>query len=135
MNDALGKLELTASQGRIVGYLARRAGAPCARDIEEEFHLSHPTVSGILCRMEKKGFIQIRPDPRDHRCKRICLLPKGHDSHALIEKTMEENEQTLVRGFTPEEQAQFAAFLNRAITNMGGAPCIQHPKEEPNNHD
>ena len=47
-----------------------------------------------------------------------------------MHKTIQTNEQRLVDGFTPEEQAQFAEFLRRAITNMGGAPCRQKHKEE-----
>ena len=32
--------------------------------------------------------------------------------------------------YTDEEKAQFAAFLTRAIENMGGNPCQHKPKEE-----
>ena len=77
LNDALAQMDLTASQGRIMGYLAHQPQPPCARDIEDHFHLSHPSVSGTLSRMEKKGFIALRPDDRDRRCKRIYILPKG----------------------------------------------------------
>ena len=55
---ALGQMELTSAQGRIMGYLARQKQPPCAKDIETEFHLSHPTVSGLLSRLEKKDFIR-----------------------------------------------------------------------------
>ena len=39
MTEALGEMELTSAQGRVMGYLARRKEPPCARDIEEEFNL------------------------------------------------------------------------------------------------
>ena len=42
------------------------------------------------------------------------------------------NEKRIVAGFTPEEQEQFAALLQRAITNMGGSPCHPNHKEEDN---
>lgn len=130
MTNALETMELTAAQGHIMGYLAHRETPPCPRDIESAFHLSHPTVSGILSRLEQKGFIELRTDPEDRRCKRIYVLPKGKQCHALMHETILSNEQRLVQDFSEEEQAQFAAFLQRAITNMGGSPCRPKPKEE-----
>ena len=130
MNEALAQMDLTSSQGLIVGYLVRRAEAPCSRDLEEHFHLSHPSVSGTLNRLEKKGFLELRPDPEDRRCKRIYLLPKGMECHQQIVSTITQIEQRITQDFTPEEQAQFSAFLDRAIQNMGGIPCQPDRKED-----
>ena len=44
MDNALASMDLTSAQGHIMGYLAQRSQPPCSRDIEETFHLSHPTV-------------------------------------------------------------------------------------------
>ena len=129
MSAALGQMDLTSTQGHIMGFLAHQSAPPCSRDIEEAFHLSHPTVSGTLSRMEKKGFIELRPDENDRRCKRIHILPKGLQCHAQMEQTIRSIEQQVVRDFTAEEQALFSRFLDRAITTMGGPPC-QLPKKE-----
>lgn len=128
---ALGQMELTSAQGRIMGYLARQKQPPCAKDIETEFHLSHPTVSGLLSRLEKKDFIEFRPDERDGRCKRIHIRPKGWDCNERIFNTILENEERVVRDFSQEEKAQFADFLARAVHNMGCDPRF-HFEEEPN---
>ena len=131
MTSALETMDLTAAQGRIMAYLAHRKTPACSRDIEEEFHLTHPTVSGLLSRLEQKDFIEFRPDPDDRRCKRIFVLPKGEACHELMHTTMQQTESRIVQGFTPDEKAQFSDFLHRAIANMGGNPCHHHPKEEP----
>lgn len=128
VSNALARMELTAAQGQILGFLSHRKEPPCSRDIEEVFHLSHPTVSGLLGRLEKKGFIEFRPDPRDRRCKRIYILPKGLDCHETIHRIIAENEAKVAAGFTEEEKGQFSALLQRAISNMGLSPC--NPKEE-----
>ncbi len=132
ISNALAEMDLTAAQGRIIGYLAHREAPPCSRDIEEQFQLSHPTVSGLLSRLEKKGFLEFRSDEQDRRCKRIFLLDKGWQCHELIHQTILANEQTIVSDFTESEKAQFSQLLNRAIKNMGGNPCRRN-KEEP--HD
>lgn len=50
ITDTLEKMGLTASQGRVLGYVAHHPEPPCPRDIENDFHLSHPTVSGQIGR-------------------------------------------------------------------------------------
>ena len=130
MTAELEKMDLTAAQGHIMGYLAPHQEAACPRDIEQEFKLSHPTVSGLLSRLEQKDFVELRTDPNDRRCKRIYILPKGKECHDRMHQTILHNEERLVQGFTEEEKQLFADFLLRAIENMGGSPCQRKHKEE-----
>ena len=130
VSNALAQMDLTSAQGHIMGYLSHRKEPPCSKDIEEAFQLSHPTVSGLLSRLEKKGFIEFRPDPDDRRCKRIYILPKGHACHETIHQIISENESRVVTGFSEEEKELFTQFLMRAIANMGPGPCDRKPKEE-----
>ena len=130
MTGALAAMDLTAAQGHIMGYITHRKQPPCPRDIEEAFHLSHPTVSGLLSRLEKKGFIEFRPDEADRRCKRIHVLPKGLELEETMHNTMLAAEAALVKDFTDEEKEQFARLLNRAIHNVGMNPCKRKHKEE-----
>ena len=131
ITDALEKLELTAAQGRVMGYLARNPCPKCPKDVEEAFHLSHPTVSGLLARLEKKEFLELYPDPDDHRCKRIRILPKGMRSHETMHRTIMDMERRMVKDFTPEEEAAFHELLTRAIANMGGSwESPQHKEDQ-----
>lgn len=130
MSTAVARMDLTPVQSRIMGFLAHRPEPPCAKDVEEAFQLSHPTVSGILSRLEKKDFVEFRPDPADRRCKRIYVLEKGWEHIEQIHCVIRENEERIVSGFTEEEKEQFASLMERAIRNMGGCPCHPHHKEE-----
>ena len=132
MDHALETMELTAAQGHIMAYLAHAKQPPCPRDLESEFQLTHPTVSGLLSRLEQKGFIVLRTDPEDRRVKRIHVLEKGKQCHALMHATILKNEQRMVEGFTPEEQELFLDLLQRAIRNMGGDPTPRRFKEDDN---
>lgn len=130
MTAELEKMELTTAQGHIMGFLAHKKDPPCPRDIEEEFHLSHPTVSGLLSRLEQKDFIELRVDPCDRRVKRIYILPKGKECHERMHRVICSNEGRMVEGFSEEEKAQFAQLLQRAIENMGSNPYQRKHKEE-----
>ncbi len=131
MTAALAKMDLTAAQSHIMAYITPRQNPPCPRDIEEAFQLTHPTVSGILSRLEQKGFIEMRPDEQDRRCKRIYVLEKGMELDEMMRHTIQSMEAKMVQNFTEEEKAQFANLLKRAINNMGAEPCKRKHKEEP----
>jgi DNA-binding MarR family transcriptional regulator len=127
---ALTQMDLTAAQSHVLGYITHRQDPPCARDIEEVFQLSHPTVSGILSRLEQKDFIELRPDDQDRRCKRIYARPKGWELEEHMHAAIRAMEEKIVQDFAEEEKAQFADLLRRAIANMGGNPCKRKNKEE-----
>ena len=130
MDNAMKELDLTGSQGQIMAYLAHVKTPPCPRDLEAEFHLTHPTVSGLLSRLEQKGFVDLRTDPEDRRIKRIYVREKGKKIHELMHNAILENEKRMVTGFTPEEQEVFMKLLQRAIRNMGADPNLLRFKEE-----
>ena len=130
LNREVTQMELTSAQSHVIGYLAHSPEPPCARDLEEFFGLSHPTVSGMLSRMEAKGFIQLRPDDKDRRIKRIYLLEKGMACSVRTQEVIRDNEQLIVEGFTAEEIRQFDAFLDRAIENLGRKAHNAMPQRE-----
>ena len=79
------EMELTAMQSYVLRYLHDRAGEVVyPKDIEQRFHLTHPTVSGLLARLEVKGFIVCAPDPDDRRCKRVSATEKAEQCLSLI---------------------------------------------------
>jgi len=122
INQRLTELELTTAQGHVIGYIRCSKEPPCARDIETAFGLSHATVSGILSRMESKGFIALRPDAADRRVKRIHLLQRGLACTEEIRRHIEDTETAMSDGFTPGELQQFRSFLTRAIGNLSPQP-------------
>ncbi len=130
MNRKMQELDLTSAQGHIIGFLAHSEQPPCARDLEKHFGLSHPTVSGLLRRMEAKGFVQIRPDETDGRVKRIFLMEKGIACSRTIHQSIQKNEQLLLDGFGPEEAELLHRMLIRVIGNLGVEPEITNAKRE-----
>lgn len=130
ISASLEDMELTCSQGHVIGYVTHQDTMPCPRDVEEVFGLSHPTVSGLLSRLERKGFLELIPDAHDRRCKRIRMLPKGIECVDRLHECIRATEENLVADFTPEEQEQFIRLLDRAIRNLGGVPTETQKEED-----
>ena len=103
------EMELTAMQSYVLRYL---------HDIEQRFHLTHPTVSGLLARLEAKGFIVCTPDPDDRRCKRVSATEKAEQCHLRIRDTFHALEQETLQNFSPEEVQTLLRLLDRAIENL-----------------
>lgn len=72
MDQQFLALDLTSTQSFLLHHLSlHEQEAVYPKDLEKRFHLTHPTVSGVLQRLEAKNFIIIEPDKADRRCKRI----------------------------------------------------------------
>ncbi len=126
-------MELTSSQGMVLGYLARnpdRALSP--GDVGRHFGLSHPTVTGILQRLEAKGFVTYAADPADRRRKQVLATEKALDCHSRIRERFLENEDRLTKGMSEAERTRLLELLDRVIENMGAACecCAGSPGQE-----
>ena len=123
------QLGLTSSQGMFLHFLCKHRAQNeqdvYAKDLEEFFDIKHPTVSGILQRMEAAGFVTLRASSADRRCKAIDLTQKALDAHAQIEQYLQCSEEQLMDGMTEEDRASFRRLLQQAAKNLG--VCRTHP--------
>ena len=127
-HEALG---ITSSQGFMLGYLTRRylqGDVPIyAKDAERHFGVKHSSISGVLQRLESKGFIEFSADDADRRCKQILLTPKALDIYGEIEKHIRNTEAQIFQGMNPEEIEAFVSLLQRAAFNLTGGQCCPPP--------
>ncbi|MDR1901567.1 MAG: MarR family transcriptional regulator, partial [Treponema sp.] len=87
------------------------------RDIENEFNIKNPTVTGILDRLEKNGFINREISRKDSRHKVIRVTKKSKKLSAELVEKGEDIEDRLTQGFSPEEKHQLLALLQRVLQN------------------
>ena len=126
----LEDLDLTSSQGMVLGYLVRSREKPVSPgDIGRHFGLRHPTVTGILQRLEAKGFVVYADDPADRRRKLVAVTDRALDCHARIKEHFAETEARLTEGLSEAQREQLLALLDRVLQNMD-AGCAPRPKEE-----
>lgn len=137
MQQKTEQLGLTSSQGMFLHHIWKRQileqTDTYPKDLEEFFYIKHPTVSGILQRMEAAGFVEMKASSSDRRCKSIVLTQKALDAHAQIREHIEASETTLTQGMTPAEQETFRTLLQLSAKNLGVCckrPIIQEKEEQ-----
>lgn len=115
----LEDLGLTSSQGLVLGYLARHLDeAVFPGDVCRHFGLSQPTVTGILQRLEAKGFLLYADDPADRRRRRLLPTEKALACHEWVKQRFIETEELLTEGLSEAERSQLLGLLDRLIANM-----------------
>lgn len=112
---------MTLSQFTVLNHFIRLGGERNLIALANAFQVSKATMSGVVQTLLKKGFVQVRPDPKDGRGKLVSLAEAGRVAHAqsieaiapdLARITAEHGEQAL-RTLLPELMA-LRAFLDRS---------------------
>ena len=110
---------LTPTQLLVLHYISKHQGENiCHRDIEKQFELTHATVSGIISRLEAKGFINCFADEKDRRFRNIMITDKARLCESEMKKHIELYESQLVEGFSEEEKALLKGYIIRLLENL-----------------
>lgn len=76
------------------------------------------TMTKMLQRMEKAGFIYRKPDPADQRVSRVYLTDAGRAIQQEVEAVWLRMSEETFANFTPEESALLGQFLLRMRDNL-----------------
>ncbi len=87
-------------------------------DLAERLHVTPATITKMLQRMEKAGWIQRRPDEADLRVMRVYLTHAGHAVRGEMEAVQKRLDEEAIEGFTLEERLLFRRFLQHARDNL-----------------
>ena len=83
-----------------------------------ETHLSPPTVSTALRRMESEGLVRRCNDKKDARARRILLTDAGHAADRAIRDRLDRQDAILMEGFTEQENLLLHRLLLRMRENI-----------------
>lgn len=87
-------------------------------ELAERLHNTPATISRMLQRMEKTGFIQRRPDVQDHRISRVYLTDAGRAIQSQMQAIWTRIEIETFAGFSPEELELLRSYLLRLRANL-----------------
>ena len=106
----LKQFNLTMSQCRVFLYLSSRGRQATQKEIETFLDVAHPTVVGLVSRMEQNGYVTCWPC-EDGRNKYVKLTPQAEAIDKDMQRNQLENEKMLLAPLSPEERERLRDLL------------------------
>lgn len=130
------KEDITASQSVVLWNLYRHSDKiTTQKQLQEHLQLAHPTVIGLLKRLEEKGLVEISTNQDDKRCRNISLTQTALAKQEEIRKRRETCEKIICKGMSEEEVETLRRLLGIVLNNLDELPKIkqEESKEEQKN--
>jgi MarR family transcriptional regulator for hemolysin len=110
-------MKLTRSQWSVLAHLLRSDGIQ-QKELAEQMDITAITLTGLLDRMEREGWVERRADPGDRRAKRIYLTEKVAPVTKELRSLAREIRKTALQGLSEAEQQQLMSLLVRVRSNL-----------------
>lgn len=122
INNQLKGLGITSSQCEVLDFLFKSDKEEVNQcDIEKALSLKNPTVTGILKRLDEKGYILIVPNGKDKRKKNVHLTEKAYDIQRKMEANRRRVDKNLTLGMSKREIQALQKMLSRVLYNVSEA--------------
>ena len=109
-----GAKGLVPSHGDILFCLYKN-GKMTMKDIANCIHRTKPTVTVLVDKLEKLGYLKREPSDEDNRCTYIVLTKKGEDFKVIFEKISEKLNEMLYKNLSPEESELIEKLLRKVL--------------------
>lgn len=87
-------------------------------DLVKATHLKAPTISVVLQKMERDGYVRRTPDQYDLRATRVYLTEKGRELDNKIRKRIREEEEHAMSSLTENECETLVKLLEKIKSNI-----------------
>lgn len=114
----LKKHNLTFQQSKIIAFLAKNNNQASQKEIEDFLQVAHPTVVGLVARMEQNGFLVCSVDENDKRNKIVTLTTKAIEKWQELRLMIDQTEKDLMKGLSKQQVEQFVAVLAKIYENI-----------------
>ena len=112
---------LTLAQSRVLAFLDSRGGQATQKEIEVYLEVSHPTVVGIISRMEQNGHLQCWVDETDKRNKIVALTEQAKALGEEMEQRISANEKMLLASLSEADVKKLKQMLLTMYNNLESA--------------
>jgi DNA-binding MarR family transcriptional regulator len=112
-NQELQKHNMTFSQIHVLFSLDQaEKNTLSLKELEKQFEVAQATMAGLVSRLEGKGLVEGRTNPRDKRIKLVHLTPAGRKFIKAHAADMHANNAGLVSHMSPQDQTELLRLLN-----------------------
>ena len=109
--------ELNPAQGRIMFVLWRHDGIPI-NELARRTSLGKSTLTSMLDRLEKSGFLIRVPSPKDRRQILIKRTQKDKTFQKKYIRVSQEMSEIFYKGYSAKEIDEFEQHLRRILDNL-----------------
>lgn len=103
---------ITLAQGRVVARL--REDGIRLTELAEQAQTTKQSAGAVIDQLEKEGYVERRPDPRDARARLIFIADRGYAAQQRARK----EEQTILDEWTAHLGPKRMAALQDALTAL-----------------
>ena len=96
-------------------------------ELAELLHVRPATITKMIQRMERAGFVRRRPDPDDERVSRVYLTEAGRSVREDVHEIWRMLEEETSVGFNTEESLVLRRFLMRIRDNLARVSDSESP--------
>lgn len=109
---------LTLAQSRVLAFLDSQGGQATQKEIEVYLEVSHPTVVGIISRMEQNGHLQCWVDETDKRNKIVALTEQAKALGEEMKQRILANEKMLLASLSDADIKKLKQMLLIIYNNL-----------------
>ncbi len=121
LDEAIRDEDLTGVQLFVLSALQRLEETPGAelrqKDLEQVSRVTHPTMTAILNRLEKKGYVRCTRSPLDRRAKCVASTEKARGLQRRMLEADEAAFRSLCAGLDDVQTAALLAITERMAAN------------------
>lgn len=110
-------IELSRSQWRVIGHLARNDGLT-QTELAELLEMERAPLGTLVDKLENAGWVERRADPRDRRAKRVFITEAGHEVLPLIREQTQQTMNDMMAGLSPEQVDNLIDSLQTIKQNL-----------------
>ena len=111
-----GLEDLAGARGRVIFALWNEDNIPIKKLVEKT-SLDKATLTGIIDRLERDGYVKRTPSPDDKRATLISRTGKDEVFKSKIPEVSKQQNKLFYKGFSTKEITEFENYLKRILQN------------------
>lgn len=111
-----GLEDLAGARGRVIFALWNEDNIPIKKLVEKT-SLDKATLTGIIDRLERDGYVKRIPSPDDKRATLISRTGKDEVFKSKIPEVSKQQNKLFYKGFSTSEIKEFEEYLKRILQN------------------
>lgn len=108
---------LTRAQWRVLGTLLRKDGLT-QRELCDRIDIGAVTLSGLIDRLEARGWVERREDPKDRRVKRVWPTDQVKEIRNNMQRRTNELNEMALKGLSQTQIEELVSMLEVVKGNL-----------------